>query len=53
MYTNSEYWAGFKIRSWAKCVNVRTFIKHKTHMGEVYEEKIFTNNKELSIKIMV
>lgn len=28
MYTNSEYWAGFKIRSWAKCVNVRTFIKH-------------------------
>ncbi len=28
MCTNSEYWAGFKIRSWAKCVNVRTFIKH-------------------------
>jgi len=28
MYTNTEYWAGFKKGTWTKDVNVRSFIKH-------------------------
>ena len=28
MYINSEYWKGFKVASWTKNVNLRSFIKH-------------------------